>query len=97
MSMEFKRRLPIPKEIREAMPLSPELAATKPAFDAEVAAIIKGESSKKLLIIGPCSADREDSVLDYMSRLAHIQEQVRDKILIIPRVYTNKPRTKGTG
>ena len=97
MSMEFKRRLPIPKEIREAMPLSPELAATKPAIDAEVAAIIKGESSKKLLIIGPCSADRADSVLDYMSRLAHIQEQVRDKILIIPRVYTNKPRTKGVG
>lgn len=97
MTMNFKRRLPIPMEIREAMPLSPEIAQTKPAFDAEVAAIIRGESPKRLLVIGPCSADREDSVLDYMSRLAKLQERVADKLLIVPRVYTNKPRTRGTG
>lgn len=97
MSMNFKRRLPIPMEIREAMPLSYELSCKKPAFDAEVAAIIKGESPKRLLVIGPCSADREDSVLDYMTRLAALQEKVADKIVIVPRVYTNKPRTKGTG
>ncbi|MGN0056406.1 MAG: 3-deoxy-7-phosphoheptulonate synthase [Atopobiaceae bacterium] len=97
MTMNFKRRLPIPMEIREAMPLSPEVAAKKPAFDAEVASIIRGESPKRLLIIGPCSADREDSVLDYMERLAAVQERVADKLLVVPRVYTNKPRTRGTG
>ncbi len=97
MSMEFKRRLPIPMEIREAMPLSPEMAKAKPAFDAQVASIIRGEDSRILLIIGPCSADREDSVLDYVTRLAKLSERVSEKILVIPRVYTNKPRTKGTG
>lgn len=97
MSLDFKRKLPIPKEIREDMPLSPEMAARKPAFDAEVAAIIKGESDKHLLIIGPCSADREDSVLDYVTRLAALAERVSEKLVIIPRVYTNKPRTNGTG
>jgi 3-deoxy-7-phosphoheptulonate synthase len=97
MSMEFKRRLPIPMEIREAMPLSPEMAKAKPAFDAQVASIIRGEDSRILLIIGPCSADREDSVLDYVTRLAALAERVSEKILVIPRVYTNKPRTKGTG
>ncbi|MGL5173762.1 MAG: 3-deoxy-7-phosphoheptulonate synthase [Olsenella sp.] len=97
MSLDFKRRLPIPKEIREAMPVPADLAATKPAFDAEVAAIIRGESDKHLVVIGPCSADREDAVLEYVSRLARLQERVSDKLLIIPRVYTNKPRTKGTG
>lgn len=79
------------------MPLSPEMAARKPAFDAEVAAVIKGESDKHLLIIGPCSADREDSVLDYVTRLAALAERVSDKLIVIPRVYTNKPRTNGTG
>ena len=93
----YKRRLPIPQEIREEMPLSPELTEAKKVFDAEVADVISGKSSKKLLIIGPCSADREDSVLDYATRLARVREQVSDKLIIIPRVYTNKPRTKGTG
>jgi 3-deoxy-7-phosphoheptulonate synthase len=95
--MEFKRRLPIPMEIREAMPLSLEMARRKEAFDAQVAAVIRGEDRRVLLIIGPCSADREDSVLDYVTRLAALQERVADKILMIPRVYTNKPRTNGTG
>lgn len=97
MTMTFKRRLPIPMEIREEMPLSAEMAARKPAFDAEVAAIIRGESPRRLLVIGPCSADREDSVLDYVTRLAKLADEVKDKLLVVPRVYTNKPRTRGTG
>ena len=97
MAMTFKRKLPIPKEIRDTMPLSKEMAEKKPAFDKEVADVLTGKSSKKLLIIGPCSADREDSVLDYTSRLARVSEEVHDKLVIIPRVSTNKPRTKGTG
>mgnify|MGYP000019900645 CR=1 FL=1 len=97
MAMEFKRRLPIPMEIREEMPLSAELTAKKQAFDAEVAKVFTGEDARKVLIIGPCSADREDSVLEYMNRLAKTAEKVKDKLIIIPRVYTNKPRTKGTG
>lgn len=95
--MNFKRRLPIPKTIREEMPLSAELTLRKKEFDAEVAKIFTGEDSRKLLIIGPCSADREDSVLDYMNRLAKVADEVSEKLVIIPRVYTNKPRTKGTG
>ena len=97
MSMHFKRLLPIPKDIREEMPLRSDLVEAKRAFDAEVAAIFRGEDDRRVLIIGPCSADREDSVLDYMTRLAALQERVSDRLVIIPRVYTNKPRTKGTG
>ena len=93
MAMEFKRRLPIPMEIREEMPLSAELTAKKQAFDAEVAKVFTGEDARKVLIIGPCSADREDSVLEYMNRLAKTAEEVKDKLIVIPRVYTNKPRT----
>ncbi|MCC6098648.1 MAG: 3-deoxy-7-phosphoheptulonate synthase [Olsenella sp.] len=96
-AMHFKRRLPIPQEIRESMPLPADLAARKPAFDEAVASIIRGKSDRRLLVIGPCSADREDSVLDYVSRLARVQDEVRDKLVIVPRVYTNKPRTRGTG
>lgn len=98
MSMNFKRRLPIPKEIRDEMPLSADLIAQKVAFDARVADVLSGaDTSRRLLIIGPCSADREDSVLDYVDRLAALAEQVADKLVVIPRVYTNKPRTQGTG
>lgn len=97
MAMNFKRKLPIPKEIREEMPLSAETQAAKPLFDAQVADILTGKSNKKLLIIGPCSADREDAVLDYTERLAKVAQDVADKLVVIPRVYTNKPRTKGTG
>ena len=95
--MEFLRKLPIPAEIKEQYPLSDESKAKKIAFDNEVAAVFKGESNKKLLIIGPCSADVEESVMDYVHRLAKIAEEVKDKIIIIPRVYTNKPRTTGDG
>ena len=95
--MEFVRKLPLPIEIREKYPLSDELKAKKKEFDASVAKIFSGESDKKLLIIGPCSADNEDSVLDYVTRLARVGEKVSDKIVIIPRIYTNKPRTTGDG
>ena len=97
MSMHFKRLLPIPKEIREEMPLRADLVEAKRAFDAEAEAIFRGDDDRRALVIGPCSADREDSVLEYMVRLAGLQDRVRDRLLIIPRVYTNKPRTKGTG
>ena len=97
MSMKFKRLLPIPKDIRAEMPLSSEMAERKAAFDTDVTRVLSGEDDRLLLIIGPCSADREDSVLDYVARLARLAEDVRDRLVVIPRVYTNKPRTKGTG
>ena len=97
MSMNFKRKLPIPAEIREEMPLSAEMIQKKAAFDQEVADIFRGQDKRRVLIIGPCSADREDSVLDYMNHLAGVADEVKDKLVVIPRVYTNKPRTKGTG
>lgn len=97
MSMNFKRKLPIPKEIREEMPLSPELQTAKEQFDKDVTDAITGKSGKLLVVVGPCSADREDAVLEYVTRLAKLRESVEDKIVLVPRVYTNKPRTKGTG
>ena len=95
--MEFIRKLPLPIEIRGQYPLSAESTAKKKIFDDEVASVFKGESDKKLLIIGPCSADNEESVMDYVTRLARVSEKVKDKIIIIPRIYTNKPRTTGEG
>lgn len=98
MSMSFKRRLPLPKQIREEMPLPASLAAQKPAFDQRVADVLtRADTNRRLLIIGPCSADREDSVLDYVGRLAALAERVSERFVVIPRVYTNKPRTRGTG
>ena len=95
--MEFYRKLPIPKDIKEQYPLSSELAKTKAKNDEDIKKIFTGESSKFLLVIGPCSADNEDSVIDYISRLRNVQERVSDKIVIVPRIYTNKPRTTGDG
>ncbi len=97
MQMEFIRKLPTPAELKEQFPLPKEIKELKEQRDSEIKAIFEGEDKRLLLIIGPCSADREDAVLDYMNRLAAVQEKVKDKIFIIPRVYTNKPRTKGTG
>ena len=97
MNMKFYRKLPIPKEIKEQFPITPEIAATREASITEQQKILSGESDKFMLIIGPCSADNEDSVLDYIYRLRGVQEKVKDKILIIPRIYTNKPRTTGDG
>ena len=97
MNMIFYRKLPIPKEIKEQFPVSPEITAIRDASIAEQKKILSGESDKLMLVIGPCSADNEDSVLDYIYRLRGVQEKVKDKILIIPRIYTNKPRTTGDG
>lgn len=96
-NMIFKRKLPIPKEIKEQYPLTAELAQVKARRDKEIADVFTGKSSKMVLIIGPCSADREDAVLEYCERLAKLQEAVSDKLVLIPRVYTNKPRTTGDG
>ena len=95
--MEFKRKLAIPMEVKEMYPVTAAIDRIKEVRDAEIRGIFSGRSDKMLLIIGPCSADNEASVLDYMTRLAAVQEKVKDKILIVPRVYTNKPRTTGDG
>ena len=96
-NMIFKRKLPIPKEIKEQYPLTAELAQIKARRDKEIADVFTGKSGRMVLIIGPCSADREDAVLEYCERLAKLQEAVSDKLVLIPRVYTNKPRTTGDG
>ena len=96
-NMIFKRKLPIPKEIKEQYPLTAKLSQVKARRDKEIADVFTGKSGKMVLIIGPCSADREDAVLEYCERLAKLQEAVSDKLVLIPRVYTNKPRTTGDG
>ena len=90
MNMEFKREMPTARVIKEMDPLTDAVIQQKKANDAEIKKVFTGESDKFLLIIGPCSADREDAVLDYMCRLRNAQEKVSDKIIIIPRIYTNK-------
>jgi len=97
MGMIFERKLPIPKEIKEQYPLTSEYESLVLAREEEVKAIFEGKSDKFILIIGPCSADNEDVVIDYITRLRGVQEKVKDKIFIIPRIYTNKPRTTGDG
>ena len=96
-NMHFKRKLPIPMEIKERYPLTAELAKIKADRDELIADVFTGKSDKMVLIIGPCSADREDAVMDYCERLAKLQEKVSDRLVLIPRVYTNKPRTTGDG
>ena len=97
MNMVFERKLTIPKEMKEQFPLSERLAAVVQRRNEQIKRIFSGQDDRMLLIIGPCSADREDSVLDYIDRLRTVQEKVADKIFIIPRIYTNKPRTTGDG
>ena len=97
MNMEFLRKLPTPQDIKNLYPLSAELAAIKKHNDEEIQKVFKGESDKFILVIGPCSADREDAVIDYIKRLRVVQDEVQDEIIIIPRIYTNKPRTTGAG
>ncbi len=97
MNMNFKRKLPIPSEIKEQYPITWKLEEIKEKRDAELKAIFEGKDDRFVLIIGPCSADKDDSVIDYISRLRGVQEKVADKIFIIPRIYTNKPRTTGDG
>ena len=93
----FIRKLPIPMEIKKEFPLSERVSATRLARVEEMRAILDGRDRRLMLIIGPCSADREDSVMDYIHRLVPVQDEVKDKLLIVPRVYTNKPRTNGAG
>ena len=97
MNLNFKRKLPIPKDIKEMFPISEDYAQKRLEKIAEIESILNGTSDKFMLVIGPCSADNEDAVLDYLSRLRKVSDKVEDKICIVPRIYTNKPRTKGTG
>ena len=97
MSMHFEKKLPIPSEIKQRYPLSGKVRAAKEQRDKEIRDIFTGKDDRFILIIGPCSADNEDAVMDYICRLKKVQEQVSDRILIIPRIYTNKPRTTGKG
>ena len=95
--MNFYHKLPIPQDVKAHYPVTDSMKAVKAKRDAEIKEVFEGKSDKFLLIIGPCSADRSDSVLDYIGRLKKISEQVEDKIIIVPRIYTNKPRTTGDG
>ena len=97
MSMKFNTTLPSPTELKEEYPLSEKLAELKKKRDQEIRDIFTGKSDKFAVIIGPCSADNEDSVCEYVNRLAKVNEKVKDKLMIIPRIYTNKPRTTGEG
>lgn len=97
MGLNYIEKLSSPAEIKNKYPVTSEMKKLKEKRDLEIKNILSGKSDKFLLIIGPCSADCEESVLDYIKRLAKIQKKVSDKIFIIPRVYTNKPRTTGTG
>lgn len=97
MEMEFIRKLPTPQELKEQFPISEKTAKIKAERDRELKDIFEGKSEKLLLVIGPCSADHEDAVLDYISRLRKVQDKVADKIFMVPRIYTNKPRTVGVG
>ena len=97
MDMEFLRKLPTPKELKEQFPVSEKIAAIKADRDRQIREIFEGKDDRLLLIIGPCSADNEDAVIDYISRLRTVQDKVADKIFMIPRIYTNKPRTIGMG
>lgn len=97
MDMEFLRKLPTPQELKEQFPVSNKVMQIKETRDQELRDIFSGKTDKLILIIGPCSADNEDAVIDYISRLRKVQEQVSDKIFMVPRIYTNKPRTIGVG
>lgn len=97
MNCDFKRKLPIPMEIKERFPITKELAQIRKQRDEQMKKILRGEDERRILIIGPCSADNEDSVLEYVHRLTGLQEKVEDAFFVVPRVYSNKPRTTGAG
>ena len=97
MAMQFNRMLPTPAETKEKYPITLKVAEAKQKNDIEIRKVLTGESDKLLLIIGPCSADNEESVMDYIYRLKRISDQVSDKLVMVPRIYTNKPRTTGDG
>ncbi len=95
--MKFLRKLPIPMEIKEKYPMTMEMTELKEKRDEEIKKIFRGEDKRLIVVIGPCSADHEESVMDYLGRLKKVDEQVKDKLMIVPRIYTNKPRTTGAG
>mgnify|MGYP003294234281 CR=1 FL=1 len=97
MQMNFHRKLPIPQEVKKEYPISEQMEQIKAARDESIREVFEGRSDKFILIIGPCSADHSEPVLEYISRLKRVEEQVKDKLFIIPRIYTNKPRTTGQG
>ena len=97
MSFDYIRKLPTPDEIREQYPVPDSLVPIKQKRDAEIRDVLTGKSDKLLVIIGPCSADNEDAVCDYIHRLAKVNDKVSDRLILIPRIYTNKPRTTGDG
>ena len=97
MQMNFHRKLPIPKDVKAEHPLTERMVQVKAERDASIKAVFDGHSDKFILIIGPCSADHPEPVLEYISRLRKVADQVADKMIIIPRIYTNKPRTTGQG
>ena len=97
MNVEFKRKMPTHQALKDMYPISDELVKIKRENDKALQAVFTGDDDRLVLVIGPCSADREDAVLKYISRLRRVQERVIDKIIIVPRVYTNKPRTTGDG
>lgn len=97
MAMNFVKKLPIPAEVKKMYPLSDKVVSIKQKRDAEIRDVFTGASDKFLLIVGPCSADNQESVLDYTHRLSRLQDKIGDRIILIPRIYTNKPRTTGEG
>ena len=97
MSFKFMKQLPSPDEVKTQVPMSDKLKKIKAARDRLIQEVITGESDKFLVIVGPCSADNEDAVCEYTSRLAEVQEKVADRLVLVPRIYTNKPRTTGEG
>ena len=97
MSFTYLNQLPTPEEIKKEYPLSDKLTALKKERDAMIRDVLTGKDDRFLVVIGPCSADSEDPVCDYVSRLTAVQEKVKDRLIIIPRIYTNKPRTTGSG
>lgn len=97
MSFQYVAKLPTPDEIRERFPMPAHLVEVKRERDIEIRDVITGKSKKFIVIIGPCSADNEEAVCDYVNRLAKVNEKVKDKLILVPRIYTNKPRTTGEG
>ena len=97
MPMNFQRKLPIPQDVKQEYPLTEKMVQVKAERDEKIKAVFEGKSDQFILVIGPCSADHREPVLEYISRLRKIEDQVKDKIIIIPRIYTNKPRTTGQG
>ena len=97
MSFHFVKKLPVPAEVKKQYPLSDKVISIKKERDSQIRDVFTGKSDKFILIIGPCSADSEEPVLEYIHRLAKVQDKVGDRLILIPRIYTNKPRTTGTG